>query len=152
MTPPKFLGKIVYFLGHPIFRLLIRGTTRAYVAVCVDDEILLTQNWLGSQVKWRLAGGGVHAGEIPLHAACRELKEELGISAKPDDIELLTAEPLKAQFRYEYYLFVYKLQNKPKMAVDNREILRAQFISKKDIKEHHLSEESTAVLKLLGWL
>ena len=36
--------------------------------------------------KWDMTGGGVRAGETPVQAAVRELKEELGISTKEDEL------------------------------------------------------------------
>ncbi|WP_026653700.1 NUDIX domain-containing protein [Butyrivibrio proteoclasticus] len=38
--------------------------------------------------KWDMTGGGVKSGEEPVDAACREVREELGIALKPEDMEL----------------------------------------------------------------
>lgn len=152
MKLPKLLGRAIYFFGYPIFRVLIRGTTRAYVAIYVDGSILLTKNWLGYQNKWRLPGGGVHRGEDIMAAVRRELKEEVGVMVPDGALVLLTPEPIRARFHYDYYLFACRLQLEPVIMVDEREILDAQFIAKKALDKHYLSEESTAALELLGWL
>jgi len=153
MKLPKILGRTVYFFGYPVFRVLIRGTTRAYVAIYSDDDtILLTKNWLGYQNKWRLPGGGVHKGEDVRVAVQRELEEEVGVVVAADALVLLTPEPIRARFHYDYYLFACRLDSKPVIAIDEREILDAEFIAKKALNKHYLSEESTAVLELLGWL
>lgn len=151
MKPPKVLGKLVYFFGYPLFRMLIRNTDRAYVAVVYDNSILLTKNWLGFQKKWRLAGGGVRAGEDIRLAARRELFEEVGISVDANELELLSIEPLESRFRYRYHLFVYNPDKKPGIACDEREILEAKFCAKKDISEHILGEEAAAAVRLMGW-
>ena len=38
--------------------------------------------------KWDMTGGGVKAGETPEKAACREVKEELGIIINPENLKL----------------------------------------------------------------
>ena len=152
MKPPKIAGKLVYFFGYPLFRILIRGTTRAYIAICYENEILLTKNWLGSQKKWRLPGGGVHKNEDLVIAIQRELKEEVGITVEPKDLKQLTTESVAAQFKYEFYIFTYFPDKKPITVPDEREILVTEWVTKDTLKDHYLSEESTVALRLLGWL
>lgn len=147
MKPPKFLGKIIYFCGYPIFRMLIKGTTRAYVVVQVDDELLLTQNWLGFQKKWRLPGGGVHAGEEPIHAAQRELAEEVGLQTNEQNLKLLGE--YTSGFKYQYFLFSLVLPQKPALSVDEREILRVEFVSLPNLATLQVSEEVENFLKLV---
>lgn len=146
MKPPKFLGKVIYFCGYPIFRVLIKGTSRAYVIVQVSDEILLTQNWLGFQKKWRLPGGGVHKGEAPIHAAQRELAEEVGIQTNEQNLVLLGE--YMSKFNYQYYLFSLVLPQKPTITIDEREILATKFYSIADLSEITVSEEVNNFLKL----
>ena len=148
MKPPAILGKFVYFFGHPIFRLLIKNTTRAYVIVRVSDQILVTQNWLGFQKKWRLPGGGVQAGELPLMAALRELAEEVGVTAQQKQLKLLKNEPFKASLNYDYYLYVLDLTELPILTIDNKEILRAQFVKIPELAKVQISEEVSAFLQL----
>jgi 8-oxo-dGTP pyrophosphatase MutT (NUDIX family) len=82
----KQLYKLYIILGLnlrkfvlPIFRLVISRTTRVYVIIKIDDEILMTKNWLGNGL-WALPGGGLSRKENPKQAAVRELREELGLS------------------------------------------------------------------------
>lgn len=147
MKPPKFLGKIIYFCGYPIFRLLIKGTTRAYVVVQVGDELLLTQNWLGFQNKWRLPGGGVHAGEEPIHAAQRELAEEVGLQTNEQNLKLLGE--YTSGFKYRYSLFHLVLPEKPVLSIDEREILRVEFVPLPSLAALQVSEEVQNFLKLV---
>ncbi len=147
MKPPKVFGKIIYFCGYPVFRLLIKGTTRAYVVVRVKDELLVTQNWLGFQKKWRLPGGGVHDGEAPVHAVQRELAEEVGVRTNEQNLQLLGE--FTSEFNYQYSLFELTLPEKPELTVDEREILRAQFMPLADIANVYVSEEIRNFLKLV---
>jgi ADP-ribose pyrophosphatase YjhB (NUDIX family) len=43
------------------------------------EEVLLVRHTYGRRNVWYLPGGGVHRGEPPLHAAAREMGEELGL-------------------------------------------------------------------------
>lgn len=145
---PKIFGKLTYFFGYPIFRLLIKGTTRAYVVVLVEDEILVTKNWLGFQKKWRLPGGGVNAGEQPIIAAQRELLEEVGIAIHEQNLQPLSSKPFRSNFKYDYYLFTLRMPQKPKLKIDNKEILSAEFVSLKQIEKLNISEELKSFLKV----
>ncbi len=50
-----------------------------------EGRLLLTQRPPGGALglKWELPGGKVEAGESPEHALGRELREELGVAARP---------------------------------------------------------------------
>ncbi len=145
---PYFIGRIVYFFGYPIFRVLIKNSTRAYVIVRVGDEILLTKNWLGFQRKWRLPGGGILGGEQPIFAAQRELKEEVGLQLHEQNLVKLQEQPLRSKFNYDYYLFTLTLPEKPVLEVDNKEILSAEFIAIADLNKVSISEEVVNFLRL----
>jgi ADP-ribose pyrophosphatase YjhB (NUDIX family) len=148
MKPPKFLGKIVYFFGHPIFRKLIKNTTRAYVIVLVEEQMLVTKNWLGYQKKWRLPGGGVQPGEQPITAAQRELKEEVGISVHEQNLELLRTDSFKSSLKYQYFLYVLRLPEMPALTIDNKEILSAEFVYIHELAKMQVSEEVINFLRL----
>lgn len=151
MKPPKIIGRLAYFFGYPLFRLLIRGTHRTYMVIIHDDQMLMTKNWLGFQKKWRLPGGGVQADETAYMAVQREIVEELGISADESKLQQLTTEPLISQYAYRYDLFLYTIDQVPSMRIDNREILMADFISKDDLKQQDISEEVQQAIRLIGW-
>lgn len=126
----------------------MKNSIRAYVLVCVNDEVLLTKNWLGMHKKWRLPGGGVQEGEDPVTAVVRELAEEVGIKAKKSEIVALTKKPLTSVFNYKYHLYTLRREMKPQVTADEREILEATFFSATSIQNVQLSEEAEAALEL----
>lgn len=149
MKLPAFLGRFIYFFGYPIFRLLIKNTHRAYVVVQYNNKILVTKNWLGNQQKWRLPGGGIKAGERPAVAACRELAEEVGVRISERDLIQLNPTPIEARYGYLVELFTAPQAKKPKIRIDEREILQATFLSKKELANEQISDELQAALRFL---
>ncbi len=141
MKLPKVLGKLSYYFSYPILRLLIKGTTRAYVLIIVNDEVLLVKGWLGSQNKWHLPGGGLNRRERPNIAAQRELKEEVGIDISTADLVTLNEEPLRTKLGYNYYLFTLNLPQKPNLSINNIEILEAVFVPIITLATLQLNEE-----------
>ncbi|MFO0882026.1 MAG: NUDIX hydrolase [Candidatus Saccharimonadales bacterium] len=150
MKPPLFLGRCIYFFGYPIFRILIKNTYRAYVVVRYKDKILVTKNWLGHQKKWRLPGGGVHKNERPALAASRELLEEVGIRVTEKDLLQLTQTPHEARYGYLIDLFVVSIASLPKINPDEREIIKATFMSKDELLKQECSEELLLALSYLS--
>lgn len=68
----------------------------AAVAVIIknDDKILFTvRNVEPDKGKWDLPGGFIDPNENAEEAACRELKEELGIDLFPKDLKYITTSP-----------------------------------------------------------
>ena len=67
-------------------------TVSAAVLVNVKNEVLLTQRPEGKSMAglWEFPGGKIEVGETPESALVRELKEELEISVKTEDLTPLT--------------------------------------------------------------
>jgi len=63
-----------------------RGQGAKAVLVC-GGEVLLVRHSYGPN-RWELPGGGVRRREEPAAALRRELREELGLDALPDPVEL----------------------------------------------------------------
>lgn len=79
----NWLGKLAYYASYP--GLLLMSKTFSYqrarvLVVSRDGNILLVKTWFGRQ-RWSLPGGGIERGELPQHAAERELREETGLKA-----------------------------------------------------------------------
>ena len=59
-----------------------------------EDKILFTvRNVNPDKGKWDLPGGFIDPGENAEAAACREIKEELGIHVNPNDLKYITTSP-----------------------------------------------------------
>ena len=56
---------------------------------------------------YMLPGGHVDEGESVLHATCRELKEELGITVREEDLEFKLVEPIKTHITFFFKVKKY---------------------------------------------
>lgn len=92
-----WLGQVIYWISAPLlFLISLRAQPRVRV-ILVDDRgcILLVKNWYGRQ-RWAFPGGGVKRHEPPMHAAQRELREELSLDLAEESLE-----PIGAIERYD---------------------------------------------------
>lgn len=88
----QFIGHSLYRMGWLFFKRVLAGSRRVRVAITVGDEVLLVTNFIGRQ-RWTLPGGGVKKREAVLSAACRELKEEIGLDITSTDLQPLESFP-----------------------------------------------------------
>ena len=95
----------------------IHRSTRPRVAIIVDDEVLLVQNW-GDAV-FALPGGGAHRGEDIRGAARREIQEELGVAIPLEELKYIDTVALHY---YDAPLFVWKTTIKPQITPQKLEI------------------------------
>ena len=59
-----------------------------------EDKVLFTvRNVEPDKGKWDLPGGFIDPSENAEEAACREIREELGIEVKPNDLKYITTSP-----------------------------------------------------------
>jgi 8-oxo-dGTP pyrophosphatase MutT (NUDIX family) len=72
------LGRIAFWVGWPLWHVLLQRGTRTRVLVMYNSQALAVRSYLGAG-NWGMPGGGVKRGEDPAHAASRELVEETGI-------------------------------------------------------------------------
>ena len=57
---------------------------------------------------YMLPGGHVDEGESVLHATCRELKEELGITVREEDLEFKLVEPIQTHITFFFWVKKYE--------------------------------------------
>ena len=125
------LIRAVYRLAHWGLRLLwfIRRpeTTGALVAVWYQGRVLLVKNSYRPQLTF--PGGYIRPREDRRTAAARELREEVGINVQPK--RLVHAYHGTHVFEHRQdTLDIYELEMaaEPKVQVDNREVVRAEFL------------------------
>lgn len=143
-----FVGRIIFWLGRPLWRMLTRGTVRTRVAVIVGNDLLLTKATLGDG-SWGLPGGGVHKGEDILVAACRELREEVGIRLGPKQCRTIASEMIDTNhMAYTAVFIVAKLAERP-ATTSSLEIAECRWVSLSKVADWPIDRSTSRLLELL---
>lgn len=113
------LMRLYWGFAHP-------QTHGALVLIWNGGEVLLVRN---SYVPYYSAPGGyVQAGESGRDAAARELREEIGIQVAPDQLRPSLDQQHEWEGKHEHIeIFELDVTERPKIAVDNREVISAAF-------------------------
>ena len=96
----------------------------AAVAVWHDGKVLKVRH--SYRRGWSLPGGAVRRGEDPRFAACREVREEVGLNIHPDDLILITNTQSGSR---GYHLYECRLDQRPQINTNNWEIVEARFLN-----------------------
>ena len=144
----EIVALVLFWLGWPVLWLAIHDSNRVRVLVCCGTKVLVIKSRI-SNGDWGLPGGGCHAGESTMAAAVRELKEETGIKANPNQlIPLVQAERAKEEgISFVYDGFLLELAEKPVLKLSRLEIRRAEWLDKTQLlKDKKLSSVTRTLL------
>ena len=103
-------------------------THGALVAIWHDGRIVTVRN---SYVRYvSLPGGYVGKGESFRDAALRELREELGMRVKPDDLTLALDVTHEWEGKHDHVqIFELAVDQPPTLRVDNREVIASNLLT-----------------------
>lgn len=121
------------------------------VMITCGDEIMLTRrNQNPAKGKLDLAGGFTDPNESAEHTCIRELKEELGIDIKKENLKFLMSLPNVYPYKgIDYYtldlFFEYPIGEKFEMSLEKTEISEIVWLKKTEIKIQDIAFESQKV-------
>lgn len=138
-------GRTGYIVFLPLLRLLFAPTSRAYILLQCDGEVLVVKNWLSRQ-SWQLPGGGLRPGEDARLAVKREISEELGIKldGSPKLINRGIWKTDKLGFKYKF--FFASLSSKPQLKPDRQELVAAGWLKPAKLSSNNTTAEVLAAL------
>lgn len=98
----------------------------AHVAVWWKGRILTVRNTYRHLTV--MPAGGVKRGETPAEAACRELREEVGIALSIEQLHPAGVFISRQQYKEDRaHVFEIDLESEPDIVVDGREVASAEF-------------------------
>jgi 8-oxo-dGTP pyrophosphatase MutT (NUDIX family) len=124
--------RLAYRVAYKVMRTywgLRRPTTHgALITLWNRGEVLLVRN---SYVRYYSAPGGyVRRSESGREAAVRELREEVGVSASPESLELALEETHEWEGKHDHVeIFSLEVPQRPILRVDGREVVTADWFT-----------------------
>jgi len=138
--------RLLYFLSLPVARQKIRRSRRAYILITHGDSALMIRDLFSDQ-RWKLPGGGAHAGEAYEQTALRETGEELGLELEPGNLKLLTHGLWRTHdYNCPYQIFLVRLKKRPALQLRQGEIFDAKWMSLADLAGQKLAPEIAQAL------
>ena len=126
------LVQAVYWVAyrlHLVWAFLFRPECHGvWVAVWAGGRLLLIRNGYRNAIT--LPGGNIDGGESPLAAALRELREEVGIEARPQQLTYRGQYRSAVEYKRDHInLFELELEAVPDVRLDHREVTWAAMCS-----------------------
>jgi ADP-ribose pyrophosphatase YjhB (NUDIX family) len=134
-TRPSLLDRafqLAYVCAYRMMRVywMVRrpATHGALVALWNGGEVLLVRN---SYVPYYcLPGGYVRRGETAEEAALRELREEVGVSAKAEELARVLNQHHEWEGKHDHVeIFALELSSRLEVEVDHREVVEAAWLA-----------------------
>jgi 8-oxo-dGTP diphosphatase len=125
--------QLAYTCAYQLMRVYWRvrhpTTHGALVLLWSKGEVLLVRN---SYVPYYSAPGGyVHVGEPPAEAVVRELKEEIGFEARPEQLTLALDVTHEWEGKLDHVqIFTLEVETRPVVKVDYREVIAAEWFTR----------------------
>lgn len=126
------------FRGARLYWRVFRPTNHgALVAMWHEGKILLVKN---SYLDYfSLPGGYIKSGESAVAAAVRELREEINLEVEPDQLCFALERTQEWQGRPDHVvIFNLELETMPKIKVDNREVVAAEWVTAEEVLKRTL--------------
>jgi len=126
--------RLAFQVQRIYWRVVRPKITGAYVAVWHGDRLLVIENSYRRRLS--LPAGGLGRGEAPIDAALRELQEEVGIQARPEQLHFVAEIVSEAGYAEDHAHFYELLcEERPAVTIDRREVVWADFVSPKEALE-----------------
>lgn len=124
--------QLAYVCAYRLMRMywtVRKPTTHgALVTLWNRGHVLLVRNSYVSY--YTLPGGYIASGESGAQAAARELTEEVGLSAKPEQLKLVHEETHPWQGKQDHVqIFSLEVDERPQVKIDHREVIEASWWS-----------------------
>lgn len=140
---------IAYRLAFAYWFVFRPQTKGAYVAVWVQDQLLLIRNSYKSG--YTFPAGGLKKGETPLQGAVRELREEVGVEINPEDLHLVAEFQTRSEFKLDSSsVYELRLPTVPTIHLDQREVVAYNWVTFQQAAASHVAPVVKAYLNHLS--
>lgn len=140
-------GRVAFWLGWPLWWLLMHHSERSRVLLVADNHVLLTRGTL-SAGEWSLPGGGLHSGERAAIGASREIFEELAIVIAADQLhELAVEQTHNSGIAYTAHFMAAELATR-QLPTPQIEVAEARWVCIDDVHTVHVDAATLRALEL----